>query len=64
MTQLLEKGEGITFAYRAIKGRSPALAEFKIEGWNVEREFNYVFLDTPFSRRAVEYFDSFRVKDR
>jgi len=64
MTQLLEKGEGITFAYRAIKGRSPALAEFKIEGWNVEREFNYVFLDTPFSRRAVEYFDSFRMKDR
>lgn len=60
MSRLLEKGEGITFAYRAIKECNPHLAEFKIEGWDVEREFNYVFLDTPSSRQAVEYFESFR----
>lgn len=60
MAQLLEKGEGITFAYKAIKEHNPHLAEFKVEGWDVKREFNYVFLDTPFSRQAVEYFDSFR----
>jgi len=60
ISQLLEKGEGITFAYRAIRKRNPNIAEFKIKDWDVEREFNYVFLDTPYSKQAVEYFDSFR----
>lgn len=61
MTRLLERGEGITFAYRAIREGNHRLAEFSIRGWNAEHEFNYVYLDTPFSRQAVEYFDSFRM---
>lgn len=60
MTQLLERGEGITFAYRAIRACNPGLAEFAVHGWDALHEFNYVYLDTPFSRQAVEYFDSFR----
>ena len=60
ITQLIERIHGITFAYSALLGLNPNLAAFHIEGWNVEREFNYVYLDNPFSLKAVEYFDSFR----
>lgn len=61
--QLLEKNSAVTFAYRAVKERHPELAEFGIEGWNAVHEFNYVYLDAPFSEQAVEYFDSFRRKE-
>lgn len=60
MTRVLEKGNGITFAYRAVKEANSNLASFSVEGMNAVREFNYVFLDTPVSLQAVEYFDSFR----
>ena len=58
ITKLLEKNNCITFAYRAVKGGNNALAEFRVDGFSVSREFNYVYLDTPFSQYAVEYFDS------
>ncbi|MGN0569211.1 MAG: LysR substrate-binding domain-containing protein [Candidatus Fimenecus sp.] len=58
ITKLLEKNNCITFAYRAVKGDNNALAEFRVDGFSVSREFNYVYLDTPFSQYAVEYFDS------
>lgn len=64
MMQLLEKGVGITFAYRAVTERNFGLAEFKVEGWDTVREFNYVYLDTPFSRQVVDYFDSFRLPQK
>lgn len=60
MMQLIEKGEGITFAYRAVKDRHPNLAEFQVDVWDVVREFNYVYLDTPFSEEAVNEFDSYK----
>lgn len=60
--QLLENNSAVTFAYRAVKEQHPELAEFGIEGWNAVHEFNYVYLDTPFSEQAVDHFDSFRTK--
>lgn len=63
ITRLLERGDGITFAYQAIQNRNPNLAQFRIEGLDMEREFNYVYLDTPASCQAVDYFDSFRTPD-
>ena len=60
MAQVLEQGESITFAYQAVKKRGNRLASFRVEGMSAVREFNYVFLDTPVSLQAVEYFDSFR----
>lgn len=58
ITKLLENNNCITFAYRAVKGDNNALAEFRVDGFSVSREFNYVYLDTPFSQYAVEYFDN------
>lgn len=60
MMTLLKNNLSITFAYRAVKNSQPDLAEFRVEGWDTLREFNYVYLDTPFSEEAVTYFDSFR----
>ena len=59
ITKLLEKNNCITFAYRAIKESNSALAEFRVKDWDISREFNYVYLDAPFSEYAVEYFKSF-----
>lgn len=63
MAQVLEKSKGITFAYQAVKVSNDALSTFSVEGMNAVREFNYVFLDTPVSLQAVEYFDSFRCEE-
>lgn len=60
MARLLERGSGITFAYQAVKSQSENLSVFHVDGWNVFREFNYVFLDNPFSVQAVEYFALFQ----
>lgn len=57
ITALLEKGIGITFAYRAVGERNPELAEFRVQDWNIAREFNYVYLDTPYAENNIAYFD-------
>lgn len=57
ITALLEKGIGITFAYRAVGERNPELAEFRVQDWNIAREFNYVYLDTPYAENSIAYFD-------
>lgn len=59
MMQLLQRRGAVTFAYEAA-GRGEGLARFSVAGWETVRRFNYVFLDTPPTRQAVEYFDSFR----
>lgn len=61
MTQLIERLHGITFAYSALLSRNANLAAFHVADCNAVREFNYVYLDNPFSLQAVEYFDSFRI---
>ncbi|MDD6762812.1 MAG: LysR substrate-binding domain-containing protein, partial [Clostridiales bacterium] len=57
ITRLLEKSSCITFAYRAVGENNSALAEFGVTGWEISREFNYVYLDTPYSEYAVDAFD-------
>lgn len=60
ITSLLENSNCITFAYRAVGECNKALAEFRVEGFDIAREFNYIYLDTPYSKQAVSYFDGFR----
>lgn len=58
ITRLLENNDGITFAYRAVGEDNRALAEFRINDWDISREFNYVYLDTPYSENAVKAFNN------
>ena len=60
ISQLLRRNDSITFAYRSVGEKNEALAEFRVKGWEVSREFNYVYLDTTYSAEAVAVFDSFR----
>lgn len=60
ITSLLENNNCITFAYRAVGECNKALAEFRVKGFDIAREFNYIYLDTPYSKQAVSYFDGFR----
>lgn len=62
MTQLLQRTRAISFAYRAVRLHEAALAEFSVEGWDVAREFNYVYLDTPYSAQCVKWFDACRTR--
>lgn len=56
MRELVAENCGITFAYQAVRTGNDALACFHVESWNAVRDFNYVFLDTPNSRKCVEMF--------
>lgn len=58
---ILAKGIGITFAYRAVMEHDKRLAEFKVKGWEIVRDFNYVYLDNPLSEQAAELFCSYCV---
>ena len=60
ITSLLENNNCITFAYRAVGECNKTLAKFRLEGFDITREFNYIYLDTPYSKQAVSYFDGFR----
>lgn len=60
ITKLLEQNKGITFAYRSVGENNGALAEFRVMGWDISREFNYVYLDAPYSEYAVKTFDKYR----
>lgn len=60
ITRLLVDNNYITFAYRAVGENNSSLAEFRVKGWNISREFNYVYLDTPYSQYAVTMFENLR----
>ncbi len=62
ITKLLQDSLFITFAYRAVAAEQTALAEFQVIGWETAREFNYVYLDTPFSEYAVQHFRNAAVR--
>lgn len=51
---------GITFAYQSILRKNKDLRSFTIKNIKSEHEFNYVYLDTQFSQKYVDYFDSYR----
>ena len=40
--------------------QNDGLTAFAVKGWEILREFNYVFLDTPVSRQAVKLFEEVR----
>ena len=56
MSQLIRENLGITFAYEAILKNQPYLSPFYIEGLNIVRDFNYVYLDNPNSISIVNKF--------
>lgn len=60
ITKLLENNNCITFAYRSVGENNGALSEFRVKGWDISREFNYVYLDTPYSEYAVNLFENYR----
>lgn len=60
IAKLLEMSGCITFAYRAVGENNSNLAEFHVKGWDISREFNYVYLDTPYSKYTVDIFDMCR----
>lgn len=61
LRQLTVNGLGITFAYAAIP-HSAELARFTVEGWEISREFNYVFLRDTGAEQLAELFDSYRAE--
>ena len=56
MSQLIRENLGITFAYEAILKSQPYLSPFYIDGLNIVRDFNYVYLDNPNSISIVNKF--------
>ena len=60
LEQLVAGNTGVTFAYRIAGKHNPMLAEFRVEGWHIEREFNYVFLPNTDAEKYVEIFEQFR----
>lgn len=60
LEQLVADGSGITFAYAAIGKSNDKLTSFSVEGWEISREFNYVYLRDIGAEAAVDYFDAYR----
>lgn len=60
LEQLVAGNTGVTFAYQVVGKQNGQLAEFFVEGLQVEREFNYVFLPDTDAEKAVEVFERFR----
>lgn len=59
MERLLERKRGITFAYAAAASGNGKLAQFSVEGWELQREFNYVFLRDTGARDKVKLFERY-----
>lgn len=57
---LVSRNRGISFAYRAVGEENPGLSEFLVKGWDISREFNYVFLPDAGAEKAVEFFEKLR----
>ncbi len=60
LEQLAAQGCGITFAYAAAGNNNPSLHSFRVTGWNIFREFNYVFLPNTDALKKVQLFDNYR----
>ena len=59
MSKLIEDNLGITFAYEVMQKSYSSLAPFYVKGWNIVRDFNYVYLDSADSLEILETFDNF-----
>jgi len=60
LADLVAEGCGITFGYAALAEKKPTLAQFTVSGWEVSREFNYVYLIHSGAERLVDEFDACR----
>lgn len=60
LERLIADDCGITFAYAAAAEGNDRLAQFTVEGWEVSREFNYVFLRDAGAEALVDLFESYR----
>ena len=58
MSKLIEDNLGITFAYEVMQKSYSSLAPFYVKGWNIVRDFNYVYLDSADSLEILETFDN------
>ena len=58
LCHLVARGLGISFVYRAVVEENTGLSSFLVEGWDISREFNYVFLPDTDAEKDVEFFDS------
>lgn len=54
--QLVEAGEGVTFGYETIKQEGDKVVAFDIEGHEIYREFNYVYLKNSEAPKKIELF--------
>jgi len=61
IASLVEQQAGVTFAYRALCTMHPSLREFTLKGISVSHDLCYVYLKSSESKKAVSYFDSFRI---
>lgn len=61
LRQLIANNRGITFAYAAMP-YSKDLGRFTVEGWEISREFNYVFLRDTGAEQLADLFDSYRAE--
>ena len=60
LEQLVSSGIGITFAYAAIAENNPKLTRFYVDGWDIHREFNYVYLKNVGVESLIDYFEQYR----
>ena len=60
LEQLVSTGNGITFAYAAIAENNEKLTQFKVENWDIHREFNYVYLKNVGAESLIDYFEQYR----
>jgi len=58
MSELIADNLGITFAYEVMQKSYSSLAPFYVKGWNIVRDFNYVYLDSADSLEILETFDN------
>lgn len=58
MSELIADNLGITFAYEVMQKSYLSLAPFYVKGWNIVRDFNYVYLDSADSLEILEAFDN------
>ena len=57
LEHLVAEGIGITFAGAAIGDSNPALTRFFVEDWDVQREFNYVYLPNAGAEPLIALFE-------
>ena len=61
LARLVEAGTGITFSYVAVGEGHPELRRFAVDGWDIVREFNYVYLPDTDGERLARAFESYRI---